>query len=58
LRELDAVKEELQNFEIKISEESGRESFKAKIGSHDDLLCALGIAAWCGEQAGEPLKVW
>jgi hypothetical protein len=56
-RELEAVKQELQNFEIKISDE-GRESFNAKIGSHDDLLCALGIAAWCGEQAGEPIKVW
>jgi hypothetical protein len=57
-RELDAIKEELQNFEIKISEGAGRESFNAKIGSHDDLICALGIAAWCGEQSGEPIKMW
>ena len=57
-RELDAIKEELQNFEIKISEDSGCESFNAKIGSHDDLICALGIAAWCGEQSGEPIKIW
>ncbi len=49
---------ELRNFEITISDDSGRERYNAKIGSHDDLLCALGIAAWCGEQSGEPIKVW
>lgn len=58
LRELDAMLEELQEFEIKIRDD-GRESFNAKIGSHDDLLCALGIAAWCGESdLYEPIKMW
>jgi len=57
-REIEAIKEELQSFQIKINEDNGRESFNAKIGSHDDLICALGIAAWSGEQSGEPIKVW
>ena len=43
-RELDAIKEELRNFEMTINDDSGRERYNAKIGSHDDLICALGIA--------------
>ena len=44
---IDAVINELENFEMRISDD-GRDHFGAfKTGAHDDLLCALGIAAWC-----------
>ncbi|MGZ4913883.1 MAG: hypothetical protein ACXV3T_03050 [Halobacteriota archaeon] len=43
---IDAVINELENFEMRISDD-GRDHFGAfKTGAHDDLLCALGIAAW------------
>jgi hypothetical protein len=47
-----AMLDELQNFEIKISDE-GHNSFNAKIGAHDDLLISLGLAARTAEQSGE-----
>ncbi|MGZ7132928.1 MAG: phage terminase large subunit family protein [Halobacteriota archaeon] len=57
-KEIAAMIEELDNFEIRISDE-GRDQFGAKTGSHDDLVCALGIACYCGERFGtRTLKVW
>jgi hypothetical protein len=42
--------EELLNYEIHVSEE-GRDQYGAfKIGSHDDLVTALGLACWYAER--------
>jgi Terminase RNaseH-like domain len=57
-KEIDAMIDELENFEIKISDE-GHDQFGAKTGAHDDLVCALGMACYCGEQFGtRTLKIW
>jgi hypothetical protein len=42
-KEIDAVIDELSNFEIKISEE-GRDSYNAAPSKHDDLVVALALA--------------
>jgi hypothetical protein len=47
-REMDALLDELASFEVKISEETGNESFNAKTGKYDDLVVSLGLAAWWG----------
>ena len=53
-KEIDAMVNELSNFEIRISEE-GRDSFGAfKVGTHDDLVTALGLAIWLGENTPPP----
>ena len=56
-KEMDAVLDELENFEIKVSDE-GRDSYSAKIGSHDDLIIALGLSCWMASQVGEPVRIW
>jgi hypothetical protein len=51
-------KKEMISYEIRVSDE-GRDQFGAKIGSHDDLVCALGMARWCGEEFGNrEIKIW
>ena len=47
-KELDAMLDELQNFEVKVSEDTGNESFNARTGKFDDLVTALGLAAYWG----------
>jgi hypothetical protein len=49
-REMDALLDELANFEVKVSEDTGNESYNAKTGKFDDLVTALGLAAWWGER--------
>jgi hypothetical protein len=35
--------------------DTGHDNFGAfETGSHDDLVCALGLATWLGEQYGAP----
>jgi hypothetical protein len=49
-REIDAMLDELANYEIHVSE-TGADSFGAfKTGSHDDLVTALALAVWAAEQ--------
>lgn len=51
-RELDAMLSELETFEIHVSE-SGADQYGAfKTGSHDDLVVALGLAVWLGNELG------
>jgi|GEM_PF-209956 len=53
-KETDAMVNELLNFEIRVSDE-GRDSFGAfKVGAHDDLVTALGLAVWLGENSPPP----
>lgn len=58
-KEIDAMLEELQNYEIRVSSE-GRDQFGAfKGGSYDDLVTSLALATWCGEQDQyQPLEIW
>ena len=41
---------EMANFKVKITE-SANETFNAREGTHDDLVLATALAAWCGELA-------
>lgn len=53
-KEIDAMINELLNFEIRVSDE-GKDAFGAfKVGAHDDLVTALGLAVWFGENAPPP----
>jgi hypothetical protein len=53
-KEIDAMIIELLNFEIRVSDE-GRDAFGAfKVGTHDDLVTALGLAIWLGENSPPP----
>jgi hypothetical protein len=54
---LGALVDELANFEIKVSEETGNESYSAKTGRYDDLVTALGLASWWGEYS-RPVLLW
>ncbi|MFZ0011275.1 MAG: hypothetical protein WAL97_05150 [Halobacteriota archaeon] len=51
-REIDAIIDELRNYEIHVSENAGRETYGAKVGKHDDLITALGLAIWAAEEEG------
>ena len=62
-KEIDDMLDELANFEIHVSEETGRDSYGAKSGTHDDLLVSLALACWAAELAAEegafePLRMW
>ena len=51
LPEAAQLKHELQNFKVKINIATGNESFEAwREKDHDDLVLAVAIAAWLGEQ--------
>jgi len=45
LTEADAMKDELKDFRRKISD-AGRSTYAARVGSYDDLVLAVAIAAW------------
>jgi hypothetical protein len=49
-KEIEAMVEELLNYKIHVSEE-GHDRYGAfKIGIHDDLVTALGLACWYAER--------
>ncbi|MGZ4848160.1 MAG: hypothetical protein ACXV5N_10245 [Halobacteriota archaeon] len=49
-KESETMVEELLNYEIHVSEE-GRDQYGAfKVGTHDDLVTALGLACWYAER--------
>lgn len=55
-----ALRDELYNYEEKISS-VGHETFGAmKIGTHDDIVCAIAMCAWISEDSGggTPLSIW
>ena len=54
---IDAVINEHENVEIRISDE-GWNHF-SETGAHDDLVCALGMPCYCGDQFGtREIKIW
>jgi len=48
-KEIEAMVEELLNYEIHVSEEGHDQYGAFKIGTHDDLVTALGLACWYAE---------
>jgi hypothetical protein len=51
LPEAATLTEELQNFQMKVSLDTGHNSYGAwREGAHDDLVLALACALWCGER--------
>ena len=51
LPEAHQLKHELQSFKVKINVSTGNESFEAwREKDHDDLVLAVAIGAWLGEQ--------
>ena len=47
LEDLEVLKHELQNFQVKISE-SGHDTYDGRAGVHDDLVLSLAIGVWFG----------
>lgn len=48
-KEIEAMVEELLNYKIHVSEEGHDQYGAFKIGTHDDLVTALGLACWYAE---------
>ena len=56
LKEAKTLRTELSNFKVKINLASATESFEAwREGQHDDLVLAVCMAVWLGEQGGARL---
>jgi hypothetical protein len=51
-KEINAILDELANFEIHISE-AGRDAYNAAPSKHDDLVIALALAVWAADQMGD-----
>ena len=45
LSDTDALKEELKDFQRKVSD-AGRATYNARVGAHDDVILAVAIALW------------
>jgi hypothetical protein len=62
LPEAPLLKDELENFKVKINVATGNESFEAwREKDHDDLVLAVALAAWLGERTpppGDPPRVF
>lgn len=55
LPEVGTLVKELQNFKVRITA-AGHETFGAwREDQHDDLVLAVALAAWLGEQIGPPV---
>jgi hypothetical protein len=54
LRFAETLVQELLDFRVEISE-SGRDTYNAREGTHDDLLLATALAAWKAHRDAEPL---
>jgi hypothetical protein len=59
-RQINAMIDELQSFNINVSESNGHETYGAKIGKHDDMVISLALACWYGQsqQPYQPRMVW
>lgn len=49
LPEAGVLKQELQNFQVSISD-AGHDSYEARVGKHDDLVLSLAMALWLAKQ--------
>jgi hypothetical protein len=54
--EADALSRELLDYEIKIDQDANEKYGAFKVGSHDDLVTALGLAVQ--EEPRRPMIVW
>ena len=57
-QEAKAVQEELLNFELKMRNTSQPEMGALKVGTHDDLVCSLGLAVFYWEKRRIPRIMW
>jgi len=55
LPEAGVLKQELQNFQVSISD-AGHDSYEARVGKHDDLVLALAMALWLAARHQEKLR--
>ncbi len=55
LRLAEALVEELVNFRVEISE-SGKDSYEARAGVHDDLVLSVALAAWRARRDADRLR--
>jgi hypothetical protein len=52
-RELENIKNELQNFEVHLSQNEGRETYGGNVSEgHFDLLISLALAVYIGSELG------
>ncbi len=51
LKEADALTDEMMNFQVKISA-SGRDTYGARSGTHDDIVLSVAIGAWLAAKRG------
>lgn len=59
LPEAQTLMQEMQAFRVKINPETMHDSYNSwREGTHDDLLLALAIACWYGENRPEPWYFW
>jgi hypothetical protein len=49
----EALREEMQNFNRRRSEATGRETYGGRSGKHDDLVLAVGLAMWWATKASQ-----
>lgn len=49
LEDLEVLKHELQNFQVKISE-SGHDTYDGRAGVHDDLVLSVALGVWLGSR--------
>lgn len=52
LKDASTLVSELQNFRIKVTESTGDAFLAWREGAHDDLVLAVALALWEGQQAG------
>ncbi len=62
LPEAEVFLTELASFQIRISTTTGHDAYSARSAEHDDLVLAVGLAAWLGQRysplpPGPPLEV-
>ena len=58
-KEIDSLIEELQNFNVKVNEDTGSEAYGARTGKYDDQVMCLALAAWWATRPeSRPMRVW
>src|SRR3954463_15427693 len=60
LPEAKTLTKELLNYRLKIDPVTAHDSYNAREGAHDDLVLAVALACWIGEETGgcEPRVTW
>jgi hypothetical protein len=60
LPEAKTLTKELLNYRLKIDPITAHDSYNAREGAHDDLVLAVALACWIGEETGgcEPRARW